>query len=156
MTRFAFLFLFLASVAQAADPAVSVVNVAGRNTITIEYDADSVEAPPPPLLPVAEWSGTANPVLLALPVPGDLDTEHGSVPLLDPSSGVIALVGVGMARRSVLSGQAPPTLVDGVRSKIRDKLRDEYAATVSDWMYVQRAGSTPAAVVQGLVADLSP
>lgn len=154
MNRLAFLgIILLASSALALPPAATVTHALGRTTITVSYDAADIAEPPPPLLPVAAWVGGEHPVLLTLPVPGTLDTEHGSVPLLDPTSGVIRVVAAGMARRAIRSGQPAPVMVDGIRAKIRDKLRDEYSGAVSDWMYLQRSNSTPAAVVDGLVAD---
>lgn len=145
--------LVLAGATLAADPVAYVSHDAGRNTLTIEYDAPSVLVPPPSLLSVEQWLETTNPILFSLATPATLDTEHGSVSLLDPTSGAIKVVSVGMGRRSVLAGHPPPAFAAGASEKIRDKLRDEYSASVSDWMYLQRTHSTPAAVVQGLVAD---
>lgn len=143
-----------ASAAIAAPPVVSVTHANGRNRIVVEYDAVDLATQPPPLLPVPEWSGLPDPVLFMLTVPDSLDTaDHGSVSLLDPTSGAVRVVAAGMFRRAVYEGSAPPTMQAGMRAKIREKLASEYDAAVTAWMFTARAESTPEAVASWLYAD---
>ena len=149
--------LFLGSTLEAAPPSVSVTWDSGRATITYSYDAADVSAQPPPLMPVPEWAGALNPVLMFLAVPDALSTQdHGSVSLLDPTSGVITIVGLGMARRSLKAGQVPPALADGMRLKITEKLRQEYDRSVADSLDVEHNKSTPTGVVVILSGDMNP
>lgn len=155
MLRFAFLSLCLAASVVAAPPTILVTNDGQRSTLTYSYDAANVADLPPPVGQVDAWADTDHPNIVVLGVPAEVHTRrHGSVSVLEPTTGMVTIIGYHYARKALLEGKQPPSLTKGITTPVIAKLEEQYDEAVAESIAIIQTRSTPTSAAAALLSAM--